>query len=151
MTTAESVATVLPEDVLPRPVPSPDGLDEPFWTGATRHVLVVQKCRSCHRYQWAPEFICHRCLSDDIEWVEVEASGNIYSWERVWHPVPAGLAPVCPYQIVLVELPHADGIRLLGNLVGDKDDCKIGAPVTAVFEDHGSGDDRFTLINWQRA
>lgn len=145
------MSSVLPEGVLPRPVPSPDGLDKPFWDGARAHTLVVQRCRGCGKFQWGPEFICHRCLSSDMGWETVEPSGYIYSWERVWHPVPQALAASCPYQIVLVELPHADNIRLLGNLVGEPDECKIGAPVSVLFEDHSVGEDRYTLVNWQRA
>ena len=44
---------------------------------------------------------------------------RIYSWERVWHPVHPALANGVPYVVLLVELPDADGIRMIGNLVGD--------------------------------
>ena len=45
--------------------------------------------------------------------------GVIYSWERVWHPVHPALAGHGPYIVVLVELPHAGGVRMVGNLLGD--------------------------------
>lgn len=134
---------------LPAPVPSPDGLDTPYWQGTRRHELWVQRCRSCLAWQWGPEWICHACRSFDVGWEQVEPSGRIYSWERVWHPVNPVLAPACPYVIVLVELPDAGGVRVLGNLVGDPTEpFAIGDQVEAVFEDHDDAATPFTLVQW---
>jgi uncharacterized OB-fold protein len=75
----------------------------------------------------------------------------IYSWERVWHPVHPALADACPYVVVLVELPGADGVRMVGNLLGDPiAPVAIGAEVEAVFEDHHDADRSFTLVQWRR-
>jgi len=42
-----------------------------------------------------------------------------------------------PYLAVLVELPHAGNVRMLGNLLGDpQQEVVIGAAVEAVFEPH---------------
>ena len=52
--------------------------------------------------------------------------------------------------IVLVELPHADNVRMVGNLLGDPlQEIEIGAPVSVVFEDHDDGDPDFTLVQWE--
>ena len=46
-----------------------------------------------------------------------------------------------PYIAVLVELPHAGNVRMLGNLLGDpRQEVTIGAPVEAVFEPHDDAD-----------
>src|SRR5690348_6577489 len=76
---------------LPRPVPEPDGLDRPYWEGTRAGRLLVQRCRGCGTFQWGPEWICHRCLAPDPDWVEVAPRGRIYSWERAWHPVHPAL------------------------------------------------------------
>ncbi len=136
----------LPEGI-PVPRPSVDGLDAPFWESAARHELVAQKCRTCSRFQWGPEHICHRCLSFDLGWEPAPTSGVVYSWERVWHPTMPALADSCPYVVVLVELDEADGIRMIGNLVG-AEDVAIGQRVQAVFEDHDHPDGPYTLIQW---
>ena len=76
----------------------------------------------------------------------MEAEGKIYSFERVWHPVHPALVEQGPYIVVLVEIPHAGNVRLVGNLVGDPEqDVVIGSKVTAVFEHHAD----FTLLQWQ--
>ena len=145
--------TYLPEG-LPRPVPEPDGLSAPYWDGTRRGELRVQRCRPCRAWQWGPEWICHACLSFDVGWETVAGRGTVYSWERVWHPVHPALEDVGPYVVVLVELPHAGNIRMLGNLLGDpQQDVRIGAPVEAVFEPHDAADPQapFTLVQWRRA
>ncbi|HEX5367239.1 MAG TPA: OB-fold domain-containing protein [Acidimicrobiales bacterium] len=135
---------------LPAPGPAPDGLDAPWWAATAEHRLVVQRCAGCGRHQWGPEWVCHRCRSFDLDWVDVAPRGVIYSWERVWHPVHPALAEACPYVVVLVELPHADGVRMVGNLLGEPtDDVVIGSDVEAVFEDH-DGDTPYTLVQWRR-
>jgi hypothetical protein len=57
-----------------------------------------------------------------------------------------------PYMVVLVELPDAGNIRMVGNLVGDAEaEVEIGAAVEAVFEDHEGGGDvePYTLVQWR--
>jgi|TARA_Y100000310_G_scaffold59103_1_gene54450 uncharacterized OB-fold protein len=134
---------------LPKPVASPDGLDGPFWEAAQQGILKLQKCRGCNKFQWGPEWICHRCHSFDLGFEEVEATGTIYSYERVWHPVHPALKDQGAYLVVLVELPHADQVRMVGNLVGDAEQhVVIGSEVQAVFEHHPDDDPSHTLVNW---
>jgi uncharacterized OB-fold protein len=136
---------------MPRPVPEPDGLDAPYWEGTRAGLLRVQRCRRCRGFQWGPEWICHRCLAFDLEWVEVAPRGRIYSWERAWHPVHPALREHGPYLVVLVELPEAGGVRMLGNLLGDPMQAvPIGAPVEAAFEPHDEATPPFTLVQWRR-
>ena len=135
---------------LPRPVPEPEGLDAPYWDGTRRGELRVQRCRACATWQWGPEWICHRCLAFDLEWVAVEPYGRIYSWERAWYPVPPALRDHGPYVVVLVELVHAGSVRMIGNLVGDPlQTVTIGTAVQAVFEPHDDATPPFTLVQWR--
>jgi uncharacterized OB-fold protein len=143
---------LLPERV--RPVPQPDGLDAPFWDGLREEKIVLQRCAACARYQWGPEHVCYDCGSFDVGWAEAPRPadgsyrGAVFSWERVWHAVDASLAAVVPYVVVLVELPDAYGVRLIGNLVDPPDGpVRIGAGVSPVFEHH----DTHTLLLWRLA
>ena len=135
---------------LPRPVAEPDGLDAPYWAATRRGELLVQRCRACRGWQWGPEWICHRCLAFDMEWTAVPPRGVVYSWERAWHPVHPVLRGHGPYLVVLVELPHAGGVRMVGNLLGDPMQAiAIGAAVEAVFEPHDDAIPPFTLVQWR--
>lgn len=142
-------ATYLPAG-LPAPGPSGDGLDAEYWAAVRRHELVVQRCGACQAFQFGPEWICHRCRSLDLGWQQVTGRGRIYSWERVWHPVHPALVQACPYLVVLVELPEAGNVRMVGNLLGDPmQTVEIGDAVEAVFEDHPA--EGFTLVQWRVA
>jgi len=135
---------------LPQPIASPDGLDQPFWEGLKQEKILLQRCRSCGTWQWGPEWLCHSCLSEDLLFEEVSGSGLIYSYERVWHPVHPALKEQGPYLIVLVELPAAGNVRLVGNLLGDaKQTVVIGGELQPVFEHHNEADPTFTLLQWQ--
>lgn len=141
-------ATYLPAG-LPAPVIDAEGLTRPYWDGLRAGKLRVQRCAHCGQWQFGPEWICHRCLAFDPAWVEVQARGRIFSWERVWHPVHPALKQHGPYLAVLVELPHAGDVRMLGNLLGDPmQEIAIGADVRGVFEAHDA--QGFTLLQWQR-
>ena len=137
---------------LPAPAPSRDGLDAAYWQGLARDELLLQRCRGCGKFQWGPEWICHRCLSFDLGFEKVAAIGRIYSYERVWHPVHSALKEQGPYIVALVELPHADGVRVVGNLLGDpRAPVVIGAAVEGVFEHHDAAQPAFTLLQWRRS
>ena len=139
--------TYLPSG-LPAPMPADDGLDTEFWAAVKRHELVVQRCNACQTFQWGPEWVCHHCHSFDIGWAQVSGRGRIYSWERPWHPVHPALVGQGPYLVVLVELPDADNVRMVGNLLGDPmQEVTIGSEVQAVFEDHPDKD--ATLVQWE--
>jgi uncharacterized OB-fold protein len=136
---------------LPAPVPESDGLDAPYWEGTRQRELRVQRCKACSAWQWGPEWICHRCLSFDVGWQPVEPRGLIYSWERAWHPVHPALRGHPPYVVVLVELPHAGHVRMIGNLLGDPhQNVRISDPVEAVFEPHEDARTPYTLVHWMR-
>lgn len=146
MTTA-TTSPYLPSG-LPLPAPAVDGLDKEYWDAAQRHELVVQRCNACGGFQWGPEWLCYQCHSLDRGWHRVSGRGTVYSWERIWHPVHPALKEACPYLVVLVELPDAGNVRMVGNLLGDPmQDVSIGMDVEAVFEDHEA--DGVTLVQWR--
>jgi uncharacterized OB-fold protein len=144
-------ATYLPAG-LPIPVAEPDGLSAPYWAGLRQGRLLVQRCDHCQTWQFGPEWICHRCHAFDPAWTEVEPRGRIFSFERVWHPSHATLKSYGPYLAVLVELPKAGGIRMVGNLLGDPMQAVvIGADVEGVFEHHREASTEYSLLQWRTA
>ncbi len=141
--------TYLPEG-LPAPSTGPDGLSLPYWQATRAGKLVIQKCRGCGLWQWGPEWICHQCHCFDLAWEDVAGTGRIWSYQRPHHPVHTALNGHGPYIVVLVELPHANNVRMVGNLLGDpRQPVEIGAAVEAVFEPHDQGDPPFTLVQWR--
>ena len=135
---------------LPSPRPMADGLDAPYWNGLAQDELILQRCNSCRTWQWGPEWICNACLGSDIDWTRTPAKGRIFSWERAWHPSHPALKDHGPYLIVLVELPEAGNVRVIGNLLGDPlQEVVIGSEVEGVFEHHTDAEPRFSLLHWK--
>jgi uncharacterized OB-fold protein len=134
---------------VPRPLDS--GLDQPFHDGLREHRIVLQCCNACGHWQWPPEVLCHRCRSFDLGWVEPEsAAGSVFTWTRVWHAAREGLEASVPYIVVVVELPAAEGVRLVGNLLGDATaPVTVGLRVRPEFEDHEEDGERYTLLQWR--
>ena len=137
---------------LPMPVAENDGLSAPFWDGLNRNEIRFQHCTHCGTWQWGPEWICHRCLSFDLEWRIAQPEGRIYSITRAWHPAHAALKNAGPYLIALVEIPSAGNVRVVGNVTGDQmREIPIGSRVTAVFEHHDDAPVPYTLLQWALA
>lgn len=135
---------------LPSPVPEPDGLSRPYWEGLRASRLLVQRCRHCGTWQFGPEWLCHGCLAFDPDWVEIAPRGRIFSWERVWYAAHPALRGRPPYLVVLVEIPEAGHVRMIGNLLGDPmQTVAIGAPVQGVFEHHPDAEPAYSLLHWR--
>ena len=133
-------------DFSPRFTPSPHGLTAEFYRHLAGGELRLQRCDACERWRHPPRLLCGACGSASWGWQRVSGRGRIYSWERVWHPVHPALKEACPYLIVLVELPDADHVRMVGNLLGDpRQEMRIGTEVEAVFEDR----EHATLVQWR--
>jgi uncharacterized OB-fold protein len=121
-----------------------DPTSAPFWAGARNRRIVMQKCSSCGALRYPPLAGCPECLSRDEAWVEIRQTGTIWSYavyHRALHPA---FADAIPYTVVVVELD--DGPRITGRLVRHGRPARIGARVTAVFEDVTPD---VTQVTWQ--
>ena len=128
--------------------PGPAESEKVAWASAT----ISAGARNAARQTWqfGPEWLCHHCHSFDIEWTTVEPRGRIFSWERVWSPSHDALRGHGAYLAVLVELPHAGNVRMVGNLLGDPMQAvTIGADVEGVFEHHLDSTPPYSLLQWQ--
>src|SRR5215469_16864249 len=103
---------------LPIPVPERNGLSAPYWEGLRRGELKVQRNPRTGAFQFPPQWIAYDDQGFELDWVTVEPRGRIFSWTRVWHPVHPALRDAGPYIVVVVELPQAGSVRMLGNLLG---------------------------------
>lgn len=141
--------TYLPEG-MPLPGYDPGTPDGDFWEACRRHELVVQRCTDCKTFQHTPEIICYNCHSFSYEFVKTSGKGVVYSYMNTEYPVHPVLRERVPYNVVLVELPEAGNVRMVGNLVDAVyDEIYIGMPVEVVFEDHPEAE--VTLPLWKRA
>lgn len=119
-----------------KPLPTIDSVSEPFWEGAKRHELLLQRCKHCGKHIFYPRVVCPYCLalSDKLEWVKACGEGRVYSFTVIAQASSPAFRGEEPYIYAIVELD--EGVRLATNIVDCRpEDCKIDMPVTVVFDD----------------
>jgi uncharacterized protein len=109
------------------------GLDAEFWDGLSDGVVRLPVCADCQRWIWPAQPRCPACLGATLEWRQVEPAGVVHSWTRTWYPFAPERIDDLPYIVLLVELPAAGSVRLLGVYGGPSDDdVAIGDEVVGV-------------------
>jgi uncharacterized OB-fold protein len=113
-----------------KPLPPDEPANRPFWEGAKRGVLMLQRCMDCGRHRFPAARYCAQCRGERSEWVETSGRGVVESHcsfqKAYW---PAFEAEV-PYAVVQVRLEEE--VRLFSNLVGGTP--RAGLRVQARFE-----------------
>jgi uncharacterized OB-fold protein len=128
---------VLPPDVIQL---TPNEWTRPFWDAAAEHRLVVPRCTSCGTYRFPPTPFCWNCRAQDVEWVEHDGNGELYSFTVVRHAVIPDVRDALPVIAAVVELPGTGGCRVIGNVVDcEPSDVKIGLPVRLDWYDVREG------------
>lgn len=116
-----------------KPIPAVTPELAPFFAGAQRGELMLQRCAGCGTHRFPPRELCSNCLSRQSEWVRVSGRGQVFTFNvmhQVYHP---GFADEVPYAVVLVKLD--EGPKITTNLVGlPPTDIRIGMPVRVIFE-----------------
>jgi uncharacterized OB-fold protein len=122
----------------PLPDPTPDDL--PFWDACKRQELRVQRCLECRAFRFPPKPRCPRCLSVKTEWEQLSGGGSLFAHTVVHHIVEDAFVERGPYNVCVIDLDGADGIRILSNVVdADESELEIGMRVEVVWEEAADG------------
>lgn len=111
---------------------------EPFWRGLVDGVLRTTRCTACGETSFPPKPICSSCWTGEIEWIDVDTAGMLYSWTRI-HAGPAAFADELPYAVGVVDLNC--GLRLACRLhkIGDDGEWTCDEQVELVVLDYRDG------------
>ena len=116
-----------------KPVPYIYQVARPYWRGAKRREILIQKCGDCAELIHYPRPLCTGCFSSNLNWIRCTGYGTVYNYTVTYQSVIQGFDEDLPYIFAIIELE--EGVRMSTNLVGcDPDEVKIGMPVEAVFE-----------------
>jgi uncharacterized OB-fold protein len=113
-------------DVATLEIPT-DAWTQPFWDATANKTLAAPRCSQCLRFRWPPGPFCPVCQSQAVQWIAI-SEARIYSFAII----PAKSETSMPvYRVpALIELPLADGIRILAPIVDTPlGAIRIGAPV----------------------
>jgi uncharacterized OB-fold protein len=111
-------------------------ITQPYWDGAARGELVLQRCRSCRRFIHFPEPLCPNCGSTDFAYAPVSGQGTVETFSVIHRSFVAAFAERTPYVIAWIALPEQEGLRAFGNVTGCAAEAvTIGMAVEVYFED----------------
>jgi uncharacterized OB-fold protein len=113
-----------------KPLPPDDPANRPFWDGAKRGVLMLQRCLDCSRHRFPAARYCVQCHSERSEWVPSSGAGVVESYCTFHRAYWPAFAADVPYDVVQVKLD--EGVRLFSNLVGGRP--RSGMRVRARFD-----------------
>jgi hypothetical protein len=135
---------------LPIPVPEPDGVSAPYWNGLQQACCACSAAHTARPGSSGLNGSATPACNSTQPGSRCRPSGLIFSWERIWHPAHPALKDHGAYLAVVVELPHAGRVRMVGNLLGDPlQQVRIGAEVQGVFEHHPEASQPYTLLQWR--
>ncbi len=135
-------------------LPAIDDETAPFWEGARRGELRVQRCADSGRLIFPPRALSPYGAHRTPEWTTVSGRGTVWSFVVPHPPLLPPYADLAPYNVVLVALDEDPTVRLVGNLLPaegaainalDPQTIEIGAPVRVVFE---AVSDQVSLPRW---
>lgn len=129
----------------------------PFWEGARRGELRMQKCAESGRLIFPPRPMSPWGQHSEPTWTTLSGRGTIWSYVVPHPPLLPQFAELAPYPVILVALDEDPTIRLVGNLVAsekgainevDPASIEIGAPVRVVFQ---RANEEIALPRWMLA
>ena len=130
--------------------PRPDTADwntREWWDLVKQHKFTVQRCAACGTFRHPPNPVCYKCRSFEYEWAPVSGAGKVFTYTIVTHPTNPLYKDQVPYNVAVIELPDAGGVRMMGNILEcSNDGIRVGMPVQVLFEDHPDG---LTLPQWR--
>ena len=96
-------------------VPELDDVTAPYWEGARRGALLLQRCATCSAVWHPPLPSCPRCRGADVDWFPAGGSGTVESCTVIHQAAHRAFADRVPYAVVGVRLP--EGPLVVTNLV----------------------------------
>ena len=92
--------------------------------------LMGTRCKGCGILFFPPRADCYKCLSSDMEWVEVSGTGKLATYSKLEY-APIGFGDDLPYAIAVLD--YGD-YKVFGRIAGDvpQVEIKVGMQMKAV-------------------
>ena len=79
------------------------------------------RCIDCGMVFFPPRNDCYQCLSSNIEWFEIEGSGELLTYSRLQY-APIGFEEDLPYTLAVLDF---GGYKVFGRISADIEDKDI--------------------------
>ncbi len=93
--------------------------------------LTTTKCSKCGKILWPPRIICSECLSEDLQWVDLDVKGELYAFTEVRLGAPIGFEEDVPFCVGIVKVgdllvtARIDDAKYDDLEIGDRVDLKV--------------------------
>ncbi len=126
---------------MPKVIPVPNELSQPFWDAVNERRLMLQNCAGCDKLQYPPQPACQVCGSaDNLQWKEVDGKGHIATFIVIEDGRLNRRMPDQPYNLALVTLDADSAVNFYSNLPGVLPyGAPVGAAVEVMFEEVAPG------------
>ncbi len=120
---------------MPRPIPEPDALSQPFWDACNERRLIVQYCTVCERRQFPPAPLCAECgWHFHLSWLETSGRGTIDGYGVTHQTRIQAWQADQPFNNAIIALEEDPAIKFFSNLPGvPVDEVPVGAKVQVAF------------------
>jgi len=100
-----------------------------FFSNLKSGRFTTTKCSGCGKMHWQPRAVCPDCNSENLQWVDLPKTGEVYAFTAMVLGAPLGMEKDMPFVIALVQLDGAE-FRILSRIDDIKyEDCRIGMKV----------------------
>ncbi len=121
---------------MPKLIPVPDELSQPFWDFVNQRRLVLQNCTACDKLQYPPQAACQVCGAADLAWKDVSGKGHIATYIVIEDGRLNRRMPDQPYNLAMITLDEDPTVNFYSNLPGTPPyEVPVGAAVEVVFEE----------------
>ncbi|RZN61710.1 Zn-ribbon domain-containing OB-fold protein [Methanonatronarchaeum sp. AMET6-2] len=83
-----------------------------FWEKLEDGELVTSKCADCEKVMFPPQSYCRNCLSQDIDWIDLECEAVIQSYTHI-NVRPETFSDEEPYTIVVAKFKNYNDLCAL--------------------------------------
>lgn len=124
---------------------------EGWFTTDGEPALLGTRCRECGTYFFPRETTFCRnpgCRSTALDEIPLSRRGTVWSYTTNHYPPPAPYVapdPFVPYTVAAVELED-EKLVVLGQVVGDADELRVGTEVVLVLDTLFEDDDNEYLV-----
>ncbi len=138
----------LPTLLDPWDLQEPNGADATgiydFYRNLADGDLTTTKCRDCGKINFPPVIVCSNCLSDNLEWVKIPETGELYAFTEMRLGAPLILDQLAPFIVAIARFGDYpdNGVQISGIMFDTKyEDLRIGDKVRwEVVRVEGPGD-----------
>ena len=88
-----------------KPLPEVQPWSQKFWEGTRGGKILIQFCKDCKSKIFYPRKYCPECWSGNLDWVESDGKGTVYTFSTAYSMVEPKFMDELPYTSSAMKSP----------------------------------------------